>query len=94
MSQIEAAATVVIVLSVSGSTDQIIRLVNQLKQTKCRIISITGTENCTVAKLSDLNIAYGITMHRNEDRVDFTSQIPAVCLIETLGRRIRNRLVE
>lgn len=94
MNRIEASSTVAIVLSVSGETTQIVKITNELKQTKCSIISITNTENCTVARLSDLNIPYYITMCRNEEDVDFTTQVPVVCLLEMLGRRVRNRLAK
>lgn len=86
--------TVVIVFSVSGEAEQTVQLTNYLKQRSCHIISITDTENSTVAQLSDLNLSYYITMRRDMDYVDFTSQAPAVILCESLARRVGGRLSE
>ena len=90
----ETENTVVIVLSVSGETGQTIKIVNALKRCNCKIISITNTESCTISKLSDINISYYITMHQDEEHTDYTSQVPAVSIIESLSNKIRNRLIE
>ncbi|MDE7187579.1 MAG: hypothetical protein K2O13_08750 [Lachnospiraceae bacterium] len=42
----------------------------------------------------DLNISYYISMHREELFVDYTSQVPAVYLVECLSKKVRNRLSE
>ena len=90
----EAESTVAIVMSVSGESSQTVKIVNGLKHSNCKIISITNTENCTISKLSDINISYYITMRQDEEGVDYTSQLPAVSIIEALANRIRNRLTE
>lgn len=87
-------STVAVVLSVSGESEQIVRIVNELKTVGCHVIGITNTEHSTVAKLSDVNLPYYITMHRDEAQVDYLSQVPAVFLVETLGKRVRSRLTE
>lgn len=83
-----------VVLSVSGESEQIVKIVNGLKKAQCNIISITNTEQSTIAHLADLSLCYYISMHRGEERIDYSSQVPAVYLIETLGKRVRNRLAE
>ncbi len=83
-----------IILSVSGETEQVVKIMDGLKRANCRIISITNTEHSTISKLADVNLSYYISMRRNEDNVDYTSQIPAVCIIEMLGKKISNRLME
>lgn len=90
----ETENTVVIVLSVSGETGQTIKIVNALKRCNCKIISITNTKSCTISKLSDINISYYITMHQDEEHTDYTSQVPAISIIEALANKIRNRLTE
>lgn len=90
----EEISTIAIVLSVSGESEQLVKIVNGLKKANCHVISITNTEECTVARLSDINLCYYITMRRGEDKIDFSSQVPAVNLIEILGKKVRNRLVE
>lgn len=91
---IDAMSTVAIVLSVSGEPQQLIQIVNSLKKASCCTIAITNTEQSTLAKLADITLAYYITMRRGENNIDFSSQIPAVYLIESLGKRVRNRLAE
>lgn len=92
INMMDAVSTVAIILSVSGESEQLVKMVNGLKRAKCDIISITNTDQCTMAKLSDINLSYYITMQRGEDRIDYTSQVPAVSLIELLGKNVRNRL--
>lgn len=94
LNMLDAASTTAIVLSVSGEPEQVVTSVNELKRAGCGVISITNTEQSTVAKLADINLSYYISMHRGDLLVDYTSQMPAVCLIETLGKRVRNRLTE
>lgn len=85
---------VAIVLSVSGESKQIIRIVNELKGSRCHIISITNNERSTIAQLSDINLSYYITMHRSAKQFDYTSQVPAVYLIESLAKKVSSRIAE
>lgn len=101
----DIATTVVLVFSVSGEVAQIVQITNQLKQHNCHIISITNTEKCTVAQLSELNLPYYSTMRRGQTNVDFstphmqdiidyTSQAPALIIAEILAKRVAKRLQE
>lgn len=90
----DAASTVAMILSVSGESRQVVKIANGLKRSGCRMISITNTEQCTISRLSDVNLPYYITMLRDEDGVDYTSQMPVMYVIEELGKRIRGRLME
>lgn len=83
----------VIVFSVSGETRDTIGHVSKFKQQNCKILSITNTENCTIAKMSDYNIAYYITYLRVKI-YDVTSQIPAISIVERLGKKIYHRTVK
>ena len=78
----------------SGGTEQVVKIVNDLKTAGCLIVSITNTEHCTVSKLSDVNLSYYITMHRDAIQGDYSSQVPAVFLVEILGKRVCSRLTE
>jgi len=93
INMIDAMSIVTVVLSVSGESEQLLKIVNGLKKAGCGIVSITNTEQCTVAKIADVSLSYYITMRRGEDKIDYSSQVPAICLIETLGKSVRNRLV-
>lgn len=88
------ANSVALVFSVSGESEQTVQITHLLKQRSCYIISVTDTENSTIAQLSDLCLSYYITMRRGSDDVDFTSQAPAVMLCESLARRVGARLNE
>lgn len=90
----DAVSTAAIILSVSGESEQVVKIANGLKHSNCRIISITNTEQSTISKMSDVNLSYYITMRRDEENVDYTSQIPVMCIVELLGKKIRNRLME
>lgn len=79
----------VIVLSVSGQTPEIINAINIFRKQKCKIASITNSENSTIAKMSDFNISYYI----QEERIgamDITSHLPSICIVETIGKRLYN----
>lgn len=91
INMMNTVSAVAIVLSVSGESEQLVKMVNGLKKANVDIISITNSEQCMVAKLSDVNLSYYITMQRGEDRIDFSSQVPAVFLTERLGKKVRNR---
>ena len=82
---------VIIVLSVSGETQSIINLINNFKKEHCPIISITNSENCTISKISDLNISYYI----NQEKIgisDITTQIPVLYIIENIAKFLHNRI--
>ncbi|MDO4615835.1 MAG: MurR/RpiR family transcriptional regulator [Lachnospiraceae bacterium] len=89
-----AQNSLAILLSVSGETREILETVNHLKAADCTVISIVNAEHSTLGKLSDICISYHITAHRVGNNLDFSSQIPAAYLLESLGKRVRNRLAE
>ncbi|WP_294401023.1 MurR/RpiR family transcriptional regulator [uncultured Clostridium sp.] len=81
---------VIIILSVSGETHPVINLVNNFKRENCPIVSITNSENCTISKISDLNISYYI----NQEKIgisDITTKVPVLYIIETIARTLHNR---
>ncbi len=83
----------VIVFSVSGESKDTIGHVLRFKERSCRILSVTNTENCTVARLSDYNISYYVTYLRIKD-YDITSQIPAMTIVERLGKKLYRRFAQ
>ncbi|KAF1304520.1 MurR/RpiR family transcriptional regulator [Enterococcus saccharolyticus] len=91
-----AAKTCVIVLSISGETEEMIRYLQRLNQKDCTIIAITNTENSPISKLSHITIPYFIereTIYKtsgNQDKtIELTSQLPALFLIEKIAKRLR-----
>lgn len=86
VSQDMTSEALVIVLSVSGETPDIIRLASQLSLKQCKIMSITSTESASLAKIADFNLSWHIPPMRLSDNKDITTQIPTLYIIETLGR--------
>ena len=81
---------VIIILSVSGETKTVIDLINNFKTENCPIVSITNSENCTISKISDLNMSYYINQEKL-GRSDITTQVPVLYIIETMARVLHNR---
>jgi arabinose-5-phosphate isomerase len=50
---------VVIVLSYGGETDEVIRLINLVKQSEIKLIAITGDSDSTLSKYSDVVLCMG-----------------------------------
>ncbi len=101
----EMQNTAAIVFSISGEVSQVTHITEDMCQHRCRIISVTNTEQCTVAKLAELNLCHYITMRRGANNTDFktpkikeiidyTSQAPAIIVAETLAKRVAARLQE
>lgn len=81
--------TVVVVLSVSGETKEVINLINQFKISSCKILSITNQTNTTIARISDWNISYQMDIRKINGGYNATTQVPVLFLMEALARRIK-----
>ena len=82
----------VIALSESGETVEIVGAINRFKKEKCTIASITNSENTTIARISDFNISYYIPEERIGD-IDITSHLPPMYILETVGRKLYNEKI-
>ncbi|WP_099469828.1 MurR/RpiR family transcriptional regulator [Konateibacter massiliensis] len=82
--------TIIIALSVEGETEVLVDNSDILKRSKATIVSITNSKNSTLAKMADYNISYYIQRElasKNQwGKVDITSQIPAMYIVETLAK--------
>lgn len=85
----ESNSMVAIMLSVSGESRDIIRQAMDLRKERCKIISITNSANCTLSKLSNVNIPYYISRNRN-GYSDLTSQVPVVYILEALAKKLHD----
>lgn len=79
---------IAIILSVSGETEEIIRIANQFSLHNCKIISLTNSESSTLAKMADLNISYHMPPIVLEGNYNITTQIPVLYIIETIGKKL------
>ena len=83
--------TVLIVLSVSGETTGMIAMAGGFKKKHTKIVSITNTAQCTLAKMSDVNFSYYMPLSYSWPRRNTagqTTQIPTLYLLETLMCKI------
>ena len=83
-----AKNTVVIVLSVSGETKEVIDLINRFRVNKNNVLSITNDADSTIAKMSDWNISYNMNIHKINGGYNATTQVPVLFLMEALARRL------
>lgn len=84
--------TVAIVLSVSGETEEILRLAREFRLQRCQVISITNSEHSSLAKLADFNISYHMPQLMAVGKYNITTQVPVIYILETIGRRLASRL--
>lgn len=80
--------TVVLALSESGDTQEIIKLAGHFKQHNCKLLSITNGTSNTLAKMSDYNLAYYVSEQLVGEEYNITTQVPVIYLLETLGRKL------
>lgn len=80
--------TVVVAFSESGETERLVEAINQFKQRKCCVLSITNSPRSTLAKLSDWNFSYNLNPKRMNGGFNGTTQVPVLFIIEALAKRI------
>lgn len=86
---------VAILLSVSGTTPEVHRLGRGFKAQGANLIAITSSGDSPLAELADLTLTHYISHPRTVgDRYDTTTQLPTIYLLESLARRVANRLAE
>lgn len=85
---------VVIALSVSGQTQQLIEKLTQYKKKHARIVTFTNSDNCVIAKMADLSIAYFMPFIKLNYEYNITTQAPLLMLMETLGHRVQKKIME
>jgi DNA-binding MurR/RpiR family transcriptional regulator len=85
--------SIIIAISVSGETPTVIDHISNLKRENSTVVSITNSENCTISKISDLNISYYIQQEKL-GMSDITTQIPVLYVIESIGKRLHNKFLE
>ena len=83
---------VAVVLSASGETEQIVNKELEFKQEGAKIISITNTVDCTVAKLADVNLSYNLATEWSKEYPlgNLTTQLPVLAILEILSHKAIN----
>ena len=88
ISEIVQQKTVLIVLSVTGETKEIIKFVEKFQAGNSKILSITNQPGSTISRMSDWNISYYTGIQLVNGGYNATSQVPVLFLMEALARRI------
>lgn len=83
-----------IVLSVSGESREMLEQVRQRKELKEKIISITNSENCTLARIADISISYYMPLIKLQKEYNVTTQVPLMLILESIGHKVQRRLYE
>ena len=82
-----------LVLSVEGEKVETVSMINRYKSSGAFVISITNTEHCPAAEMSDINFScYMPDMDSGAGRERKISQIPAVYILEVLAAGVQRRL--
>lgn len=76
--------TLLILLSVSGETPQVLQQAKFYQENGAKTMAITANRYSTLAQLVDFNISYNVPEVRMAD-LNLTSQIPVVFLLEQIG---------
>ena len=82
--------TAIVALSVSGEQQYLFRQIDGFKKGNASIISITNTHQCTLAKVSDFNIAYYMPLKILPGLYNITSQVPVVYILESIAQEVVN----
>ncbi|MCI1894471.1 MAG: MurR/RpiR family transcriptional regulator [Lactobacillus sp.] len=79
--------TVMVALSVSGESHQVIEMASRAQQNGVYVIAVTNHADSTLAQLSDMVIAYYMPEMKHGD-LNLTTQVPIIYLIELIAHRL------
>ncbi|MGL5382978.1 MAG: MurR/RpiR family transcriptional regulator [Culicoidibacterales bacterium] len=85
---------VIIVLSVSGETKQIVSQLRRFADFNCAIVAITNSDTSTVARMADLVLSYYFQLDMLEYDVNITTQMPTVYFLERIGKQVQLNLAD
>lgn len=82
--------SVLVVLSVSGETEHIIKKTMEIQRAGAYLITVTNDPDSTLSKLSAINFSYNMLNEyatSNED-IKLTTQLPALAILEMMAFRV------
>lgn len=91
----EKNQSALLILSSWGNGEDMISLINMYKKAGAPILSVTNTEHCPAAQMSDINFSCympEISITTRYGQTELVSQIPVVYLLETLMTEIQHYL--
>lgn len=80
--------SIVIVLSVSGETVELINFIDRCREKGCPVLSITNNATSRIAEMADMKLTYNVTYQMGPEGHNATTQVPVMFLIEAIGRRL------
>lgn len=87
----DLSEVLIIALSVSGETEEVLAQVQGFKARNARIISLTNTDISSLSQISDINLSYFMPVayaNPNHRFVNLTTQIPVVYFLESLRYQV------
>lgn len=89
ISENEFIDTVVIVLSVSGETPEVIGKAIAMKHSGAFLITISNNEKSTLSKMADITLSYNVPDKYAVENtgITLTTQLPVIALLELLAYR-------
>lgn len=82
---------VIVVLSVSGETGQVMEQLRRFIRFNCAIVCLTNSETSTIAKMSDVCLTYYMPIDRVQYG-DLTTQVPVIFILERIGKKVQHLL--
>ena len=82
---------VIVVLSVSGETEQVMEQLRRFIRFNCAIVCLTNSETSTIAKMSDVCLTYYMPIDRVQYG-DLTTQVPVIFILERIGKKVQHLL--
>lgn len=86
--------SVLLCLSVSGEGKELLQKIPHYKEHRCKVITFTNSENCTIAKMGDIAVAYYMPFIKLNFEYNITTQVPILMMLEIIGRKIQKRILD
>ena len=90
----ESQNNLLIVLSESGETREVIDQLKMYQTTKMKIVTITNKKGTTIDRMADLSIHYYIEDIILPQTYNVSTQIPVMYILERVTRELQNRKVK
>lgn len=82
--------TLAIILTVSGETEEVNKVILNLKTKDIKVVVISNSEISTAAKLADYSIGYYVPNNRDEYFHNSATQVPVIHIIESISDEIQS----
>lgn len=94
VNRIDMENLLLVVLSISGESPQMISLADTVRRNQGKIISITNTNSCTIAQMSEINFSYYMSLSYSlpeNNSLKRVTQLPVIYLLERMQQEIERK---